>query len=80
MKPCVDCQIAKPLDQFHKRADSADGYARQCKTCRNLKIRAWQKANPDRVQKAKNGITQQTKESSKNIDQILRLCFPVNER
>jgi hypothetical protein len=38
---------------FTPRPDSVDGHAHQCKTCRNAKIRTWQKSNWERVKENK---------------------------
>jgi 5-methylcytosine-specific restriction endonuclease McrA len=53
MKQCSTCKVAQPLTAFSERKDSVDGYARQCKTCRNQKIKAWQKENKGKVKAAK---------------------------
>ena len=33
MKECTKCKVVKPLEQFHKKSKSKDGYAWQCKSC-----------------------------------------------
>lgn len=33
MKPCLECQSFKPLDRFHKRSRSKDGFHHYCKDC-----------------------------------------------
>jgi hypothetical protein len=33
MKVCTGCRAAKPLDEFYRRAKSADGRDTRCKTC-----------------------------------------------
>ena len=53
MKTCSTCKITQALTLFHKRKDSVDGHARQCKTCRNQKIKAWQKENKGSLKIAK---------------------------
>ena len=43
MKTCTLCGVAKPLDQFYKRAESPDGHRHDCKECikaRNAKNHA----------------------------------------
>ena len=35
MKTCTQCNIAQPLDRFHKKRASADGHQEKCKTCRS---------------------------------------------
>jgi len=44
MKTCSNCGVEKPLAQFVRA---------QCKPCRNQKIMAWRKANPDKYKAAK---------------------------
>lgn len=44
MKTCPTCKIEKSVDQF---------VWAQCKSCRNQKIMAWSKANPDKCKIAK---------------------------
>jgi len=33
MKTCTHCQIAKPLDEFHRHPEQADGRDHRCKPC-----------------------------------------------
>lgn len=39
MKSCALCGVAKPLDQFYKRAGSPDGYRHDCKECVKARVK-----------------------------------------
>lgn len=34
VKPCIECGIVKPLNDFHKRSSMLDGHYNSCKVCR----------------------------------------------
>jgi len=48
VKTCSTCNTPKPLTDFHRRRDSADGHMGKCKACR----KAWQRANLDKGARA----------------------------
>lgn len=48
MKACRVCGEAKPLDEFPRSRRNKDGRAGLCTLCNRAKVRAWQKANPER--------------------------------
>ena len=70
MKTCFKCSVVKPLDDFYKHSQMADGHVNKCKECnkndvlsyrnKNLeKIRAYDRARgkePERI-KAQTEIT-----------------------
>lgn len=49
MKTCRKCGETKPLSEFNRKADSADGLRPDCKPCRAADQRAWRAANPERA-------------------------------
>ncbi|QHB36624.1 HNH endonuclease [Arthrobacter phage Adolin] len=49
MKQCSKCLEDKPLDAFHKAANSKTGRQSQCKDCKREASRAWALANPEKV-------------------------------
>jgi 5-methylcytosine-specific restriction endonuclease McrA len=49
MKICKDCQVNKPLSDYHKNKNTKDGVTIVCKPCAVERSRAWQSANKDRV-------------------------------
>jgi Protein of unknown function (DUF1524) len=46
-QPCKDCEIEKPLSEFHFRKDSGR-HRSSCKACWSDKTKAWAKANPSK--------------------------------
>lgn len=45
-KRCSICRETKPVSDFYKSAQKADGYAYECKACRSVYMAARQKNNP----------------------------------
>lgn len=45
MKPCSQCGITKPLEQFHRRTSRAGGYASECKACKSERVRDYRRRN-----------------------------------
>ncbi|MGE3487469.1 MAG: endonuclease domain-containing protein [Nitrospira sp.] len=39
-KPCTDCGIVKPIDEFHKSKRRTSGYHSRCGKCQSLRLRA----------------------------------------
>jgi len=48
MKTCKTCKEDKEESEFYKLKKSKDGLNGQCKTCYNLRIKAWRKKNPEK--------------------------------
>lgn len=53
MKKCSKCKTEKPLEEFHKRKASKDGYRHDCKECSKVTLKTWRKANPERDRERK---------------------------
>jgi 5-methylcytosine-specific restriction endonuclease McrA len=49
MKVCKDCQVNKPLSDYHKNKNTKDGVTIVCKPCATERSRKWQASNPERV-------------------------------
>ena len=41
MKTCRACHEEKPFTEFYRRKDSRDGYQYECKSCHNVRLKAW---------------------------------------
>lgn len=53
MKTCRRCGETKPPDQLKRDARNGDGYSSFCKKCHSAATRAWQAANPDKLNAAR---------------------------
>jgi len=42
-KTCRICKVAKPLNDFQRRSESADGYRNDCRDCRAIYYSEWRK-------------------------------------
>jgi superfamily II helicase len=40
MKICKTCGVEKPLDEYHRNKNYLDGRVKECKDCRNTKLKA----------------------------------------
>ena len=49
MKPCFDCDEAKPFGEFRKQPSHRDGLESYCRPCQDIRISAWLKRHPERV-------------------------------
>ena len=47
-KQCAKCGESKPLGDFHRNGETKDGRRSDCKVCSLERVRAWNKANPER--------------------------------
>lgn len=54
------CHVTKPLTDFHRNRSKKHGISSTCKPCAIARTLAWQKANPDRVNR-KNRQSRQRK-------------------
>jgi hypothetical protein len=51
VKTCKRCGETKPLDQFHKHKETADGYRTCCRKCRSAELNAWRAKAPEATRK-----------------------------
>lgn len=49
MKSCIKCNIPKPLDEYYKHPNTADGYFNKCKEC-CIKYQAEKVLTPDQME------------------------------
>lgn len=52
-KPCSICGTPKPLTEYHKCKQSADGHKSACKPCRCASTRDYVHRNPEKVRESK---------------------------
>jgi Autographiviridae endonuclease VII len=52
-RTCTDCGELKPLEAFGKQPRGRNGRNRICKRCMHARSVAWQRANPERVQRTR---------------------------
>ena len=46
VKPCIRCQETKPLEEFHRHKQMADGRLNKCRTCVKESVAEWRLKNP----------------------------------
>ena len=51
-KPCTLCGLTKPLDDFGRHKQMADGHINQCKTCRSAYLKKYAKENAHALSQA----------------------------
>lgn len=52
MKVCLGCEVAKPLEAFHKCKTVRDGRKSRCAECCRAESREWRSKNPDKQKAA----------------------------
>lgn len=52
-KICTQCEIVKPLDQFHKRSRSKDGFRSECKLCTKSANQKYESENAQKIKERK---------------------------
>ena len=50
-RTCRDCGLVGPVSEFAKSASRRKGYEQLCKPCKANGIKAWRRANPEKVRK-----------------------------
>jgi hypothetical protein len=50
-RTCLDCAVAKPLDQFPRDASATKGYRSNCKPCHTNRAKVWYAENQERQQR-----------------------------
>lgn len=53
MKRCSECRDLKPFSEFHKRTESADGYATFCKVCKRIADKRARDKKPEHYNRIK---------------------------
>jgi ribosomal protein S27AE len=48
-KPCRECGVTKPLDQYYKHKAMADGYLNKCIECVKSRVKKHREENIDRI-------------------------------
>lgn len=74
-KICKKCNKLKTLEYFHKNKKLSDGRTNACKECINSRIRAWNKANPEKYAANKKKSAQKHPRPSKNS--VLKFKFGI---
>lgn len=60
MKTCTKCGVEKPLEGFHRRAASKDGFQPRCRGCRNESRKKRNDAKPESVARRSARATAQS--------------------
>jgi len=58
VKHCPDCDSKRPLREFGRNRQSADGLHYYCKECAAARQRQWAKANPSKVKQMRDAYLQ----------------------
>lgn len=61
-KACTKCGQIKPLTEYHKHKNSADGHSQRCKPCRIEDAAAYREANRDKVNESNRNYHNRNKE------------------
>lgn len=78
-KTCKSCSIAKSYEDFYRQPANRDGRQGTCKSCMNLRVKAWDKANPDKrreldkakyEKRKKNGFRQRSTKRDKLLNKL----------
>lgn len=68
IRTCSKCAKAKPLSEYHRDKRSADGYRRQCKSCRCAQTMEWWYANQERQLARHREYVDENRERVREID------------
>lgn len=89
MKVCTDCQVEKPLDDFHNKAKNKDGKFSHCKECANRRERKrradnlehyLEKEARDRERNRERNRAYSAKYRNENREKFLEICRRSKER
>jgi hypothetical protein len=81
MKTCTKCGKTKELDEFYKYDKDKQKYRSDCKSCREVVKKAWQKANPEA--RRKHSLKQKYGLSIEDYEKMLfeqgNCCYICND-
>jgi hypothetical protein len=76
MKTCTKCQTQKPISEFYaQKMNSKDGYQSHCKLCDNVRVRAWNKRNPEKAKKHQKTADENRYQKSKQTINARNLAW-----
>ena len=66
-KTCRECNETKPITEFHKHKDMADGHLNKCKTCVCARVRKHRKQNIERIREYDRNRPNAAERSAKSV-------------